>query len=84
MCFLLQKPSTLMPFQSAFPVPELANVLILLVLDPLISMVRKQDHSQLMNVRAFGVDDLPGDSSHKHLMAPTYLHCSSGPPPSPW
>lgn len=64
---------------------EFLNVWIFLVLNPLISMDGKQNQSKLMNVRGFRFDDLPGDSPHKYLMAPTYLHWSSGPPPSlPW
>lgn len=61
---------------------EFLNALIFLVLTPLISVDRKQNQTKLMNVRAFRLDDLPGDSPHKYLLAPTYLHWSSGPPSS--
>lgn len=63
------------------PPQEFLNALIFLVLNPLISVDRKQNQNKLMNVRAFRLDDLPGDSPHKYLLAPTYLHWSSGSPP---
>lgn len=49
---------------------EFLNALILLVLTSLISVDRKQNQTELMNVRAFRLGDLPGDSPHKYLLAP--------------
>lgn len=61
---------------------DFLNVLIFPILNIMISVDRKQNQTKLMNVRAFRLDNLPGDSPHKSV-GPHILTLVFCPPPPP-